>query len=64
MKVRRTKWQSVFCHVRELPGIKSLVPGSKVSFFYEHDEKGGKAKQVFVEEAVREAEDIREVTAH
>lgn len=52
---------SVFCHVRELGGVKSLVSGSKVSFYYEPDEKGGKAKQVVVEEAVVEVEEVREV---
>lgn len=29
---------------------QALIPGSKVSFFYEADEKGGKAKEVAVEE--------------
>lgn len=53
--------KSIFCHVRELPGLKSLVAGSKVSFCYEPDEKGGKAKEVFVEEAVEEVEQVREV---
>ena len=47
--------------MRELGGLKSLVPGSKVSFYYEPDEKGGKAKQVFVEEAVEEVLEVREV---
>ena len=54
--------QSVFCHVRDLSGIKALVPGSKVSFVFEEDEKGGKAKEVQVEEAVEEVEQIREVS--
>ena len=53
--------RSVFCHVRELGGVKSLVPGSKVSFHYEPDEKGGKAKQVVVEEAIEEVQEVREV---
>ena len=57
----RTDIYSVFCHVRELGGVKSLVPGSKVSFHFEPDEKGGKAKQVVVEEAVEEVQEVREV---
>ena len=51
----------MFCHVRDLAGIKALVPGSKVSFVFEDDEKTGKAKEVQVEEAVEEVEQIREV---
>ena len=47
--------------MRDLPGIKALVPGSKVSFIFEEDAKSGKAKQVQVEEAVEEAEQVREV---
>ena len=47
--------------MRELGGVKSLVPGSKVSFYYEPDEKGGKAKQVVVEETVQDVEEVREV---
>lgn len=52
----------MFCHARDLSGIKVLVPGSKVSFVFEEDEKGGKAKEVQVEEAVDEVEQIREVS--
>lgn len=37
------------------------MPGSKVSFVYEYDEKGGKAKEVLIEEAVIEDESAREM---
>ena len=53
--------ESVFCHARECPGREPLVPGSKVSFVYEADEKSGKAKDVQVEEAAEEVTQEREV---
>lgn len=52
---------SVFCHARETPGRSGLVAGSKVSFVYESDEKGGKARHVQVGETVEEVHPIREV---
>ncbi|KAL9133125.1 MAG: hypothetical protein Q9175_005696 [Cornicularia normoerica] len=42
---------SIFCHNREIPDRTALIVGSKVSFIYKDDEKGGKAKEVLVEEA-------------
>ena len=48
--------------MRELGGIKSLLPGSKVSFLFQYDEKGGKAKQVQIEETAEEVEQVREVS--
>lgn len=41
---------SIFVHARDTVNRQALIPGSKVSFFYEADEKGGKAKEVAVEE--------------
>ena len=41
---------SIFVHARNTTGRQALVPGSKVSFIYETDEKGGKAVEVAVEE--------------
>lgn len=41
---------SIFVHARDNVDRQALVPGSKVSFLYEPDEKGGKAKEVVVEE--------------
>lgn len=52
---------SIFCHNRETPNRAALVPGSKVSFVYESDEKGGKAKEVLIEEAVVEDNSAREM---
>ena len=52
---------SVFCHSRETPDRAGLTPGSKVSFIYENDEKGGKAKEVLIEEAVIEDDSTREL---
>ena len=52
---------SIFCHKRETPGRVALVPGSKVSFVYESDEKGGKARKVLIEEAVVEDDSAREM---
>ncbi|KAF6231745.1 hypothetical protein HO173_010047 [Letharia columbiana] len=52
---------SLFCHNSETPNRAALVPGSKVSFVYESDEKGGKAKQVLIEEAVVENDSAREM---
>ena len=37
------------------------MPGSKVSFVYENDEKGGKAKEVLIEEAAVEDDSGREM---
>ena len=51
---------SIYCHKRETPNRADLVPGSKVSFIYESDEKGGKAKEVLIEEAVVEDDSARE----
>ena len=51
---------SIFCHNRETPDRTALVPGSKVSFVYENDEKGGKAKNVLIEEAIVEDDSARE----
>ena len=52
---------SIFCHNRETPDRAALVPGSKVSFVYESDDKGGKAKEVLIEEAVVEDDSPREM---
>ena len=41
---------SIFVHVRDITDRQALVPGSKVSYVYEADEKGGKAKEVAIEE--------------
>lgn len=41
---------SIFVHARDTADRQALIPGSKVSFIYEADEKGGKAKYVAVEE--------------
>ena len=51
---------SIFCHNRETPDRAALVPGSKVSFVYENDEKGGKAKNVLIEEGIVEDDSARE----
>ncbi|KAL8788505.1 MAG: hypothetical protein Q9195_007282 [Heterodermia aff. obscurata] len=59
---RESGGNDVFCHARDLQGIKALVPGSKVSFVFQEDEKTGKAKEVQVEEAVEEVEQIREAS--
>lgn len=55
------KRYSAFCHIRETPGRAALTPGSKVSFMYEYDEKGGKARDVQIEEAAFEVEEVREM---
>ena len=39
----------------------ALVPGSNVSFVYEYDEKGGKARKVLIEEPVVEDDSAREM---
>ena len=39
-----------------------LTAGSTVSYVYEHDDKGGKAVKVQVEEAVEESGAMREVS--
>ncbi|KAL9071982.1 MAG: hypothetical protein Q9161_003914 [Pseudevernia consocians] len=40
----------IFVHARDTADRQALTPGSKVSFVYEPDERGGKAKDVTVEE--------------
>lgn len=45
---------SAFCHASECPGRAALVPGSKVSFTFEADEKSGKARDVQIEEVATE----------
>ena len=45
-----TSCSSIFVHARDTADRQALTPGSKVSFVYETDEKGGKAKDVAVEE--------------
>lgn len=45
-----TYCSSIFVHARDTVDRQALIPGSKVSFTYEADEKGGKAKDVAVEE--------------
>lgn len=52
---------SIFCHNRETPDRAALVPGSKVSFVFEIDEKGGKARGVLIEEAVVENDSAHEM---
>ena len=52
---------SIFCHSRETPNRTALVPGSKVSFVYESDERGGKAKELLIEEAAVEDDSAREM---
>lgn len=47
---------SIFVHARDTVNRQALIPGSKVSFFYEADEKGGKAKDVAVEEMAEAVE--------
>ena len=51
---------SIFCHNRETPERTGLVQGTKVSFIYESDDKGGKAKAVLIEEAAVEEYSARE----
>lgn len=41
---------SIFVHARDTVDRKALISGSKVSFIYEPDEEGGKAREVAVEE--------------
>lgn len=41
---------SIFVHASDTANRHVLVPGSKVSFIYETDEKSGKAREVTVEE--------------
>lgn len=41
---------SIFVHASDTTDRQALVPGSKVSFTYEADEKGGKARGVAVED--------------
>lgn len=40
----------IFFHARDTFDHQALIPGDKVSFIYESDEKGGKAREVTVEE--------------
>ena len=55
--VSLTHVPSVFCHASACPNRAPLIQGSKVSFVFESDDKGGKAKDVQVEEAATEAVD-------
>lgn len=57
----KIEFQSVFCHVSQTPDRQGLIKGSKVSFVYQEDEKGGKALQVQIEEAAEEDTSPREV---
>ncbi|CAF9919882.1 MAG: hypothetical protein ALECFALPRED_001331 [Alectoria fallacina] len=41
---------SIFVHARDTADRQALIPGSKVSFVFEADEKSGKAKEVLFEE--------------
>lgn len=41
---------SIFVHARDTADRQALIPGSKVSFIFEIDDKGEKAKEVAVEE--------------
>ena len=41
---------SIFVHANDTTDRQALVPGSKVSFTYEADQKGGKARGVAVED--------------
>ena len=41
---------SIFVHASDTIDRQALVPGSKVSFTFETDGKGGKAKDVVVED--------------
>ena len=49
-KPRLTNFNSIFVHARDTTDRQALIPGSKVSFIFEADAKGGKAKEVSVEE--------------
>lgn len=54
----------IFVHARDTVDRQALILGSKVSFIYEPDEKGGKAREVAVEEmaeAVSLNEGLREM---
>ena len=59
-RLELTHLPSIFCHNRDTPDRACLVPGSKVSFVFEQDEKGGKAREVLIEEAVVEDQSVRE----
>ena len=48
-------YYSVFVHASDTADRQALVPGSKVSFTYEADEKGGKAREVVVEDMAEAA---------
>ena len=43
---------SIFVHASDTTDRQALVPGSKVSFTFEADAKGGKAREVAVEDMV------------
>ncbi|KAL9132630.1 MAG: hypothetical protein Q9175_006194 [Cornicularia normoerica] len=47
---RHVMGDRIFVHARETAGRQALIPGSQVSFIYEADEQGGKAKEVIVVE--------------
>lgn len=47
----KLKYRSrIYVHASDTADRQALVPGSKVSFIYETDEKGGKAREVDIEE--------------
>lgn len=48
-----THCSSIFVHARDTVDRQALIPGSKVSFVFEIDDKGGKAKEVAVEEIAK-----------
>ena len=48
-----TDRSSIFVHARNTADRQALIPGSKVSFIYAADEKGGKAKEVTAEEMTK-----------
>lgn len=43
-------YSSIFVHASDTTGRQALIPGSKVSFTFEADEKGGRAREVAVDE--------------
>ena len=43
-------YSSIFVHASDTADRQALVPGSKVSFTFEADEKGGRAREVAVED--------------
>ena len=50
-----TSHPSIFVHASDTTDRQALVPGSKVSFTYETDAKGGKARGVAVEDMAEAA---------